>query len=91
MENRMVKVLDDKEQQLNKFWIRTEQLENKFNDLKEAFDEKVNETSQTEEIESQLEQTFANPYLAFKCDFCNFNTKCELECALATKPHGDRK
>ena len=44
MENRMIKAMDDKEAQLNQLLTRTEQLENKFNDLEEAFAEKVDET-----------------------------------------------
>ena len=47
-------------------------MENKIVDIEEAFVEKVNEKSKTE---NPLELTFANPYLDLRCTLCDFKTK----------------
>ena len=77
MENELKKIMDDKETELKKLLLRTNQLENKMNDLEEAFVGKDDENIQAKESESQMEQTFVNPYLTFKCELCEFKSKCK--------------
>ena len=75
MEERMIKIVDDKESKLDKLINKTSQLEEKVVDLEDALI--VTENSRAEESQSQLEQTFLNPYSAFKCDLCDFSARCD--------------